>query len=92
MARILVTGSADGLGKLAAQRLIKEGHQVVLHARSDQRAKDALAASPGAETCLVGDLASVEATKKVATDANKLGRFDAVIHNAGTGYSSAAPE
>jgi NAD(P)-dependent dehydrogenase (short-subunit alcohol dehydrogenase family) len=86
MARIFITGSADGLGRMAAQSLIAEGHQVVLHARSRARAEQALAAVPGAETTVVGDLASLEQTRGVARQVNKLGRFDAVIHNAAIGY------
>jgi len=37
MARIFITGSADGLGQLAAKELIKLGHQVVLHARNIEK-------------------------------------------------------
>lgn len=85
MTRVLITGSADGLGRLAAQMLTKQGHEVVLHARSEQRAKDAMAAVPGAQTCLVGDLSSVQDTKNLAAEINRLGRFDAIIHNAGIG-------
>ena len=33
--RILVTGSADGLGRLTADTLLAEKHDVVVHARSD---------------------------------------------------------
>jgi NAD(P)-dependent dehydrogenase (short-subunit alcohol dehydrogenase family) len=83
MARIFITGSSDGLGSLAAQALVKNGHKVVLHARNAQRAKDATAACPGAETVLIGDLSSISATKKLAEEVNKLGNFDAIIHNAG---------
>jgi NAD(P)-dependent dehydrogenase (short-subunit alcohol dehydrogenase family) len=86
MSRILVTGSADGLGQMAARLMIESGHRVVLHARSPERAAQALAALPGAETAVVGDLASIKATGGVAEQANRLGAFDAVIHNAGIGY------
>jgi NAD(P)-dependent dehydrogenase (short-subunit alcohol dehydrogenase family) len=86
MSRIFVTGSADGLGKMAAQLLVEQGHQVVLHARSKARAQDALAAVPGAETVVVGDLAAIAQTREVAERANQLGAFDAVIHNAAVGY------
>ena len=34
MARVFITGSSDGLGIAAAQSLLGEGHEVVLHARS----------------------------------------------------------
>jgi NAD(P)-dependent dehydrogenase (short-subunit alcohol dehydrogenase family) len=37
MARVLVTGSADGLGQAAAGDLVGEGHEVVVHARSAER-------------------------------------------------------
>jgi NAD(P)-dependent dehydrogenase (short-subunit alcohol dehydrogenase family) len=83
MARILITGSSDGLGLAAAQRLIAKGHSVVLHARNAERAKDATTACPGAETVVTGDLSSLSETKKMAEEINKLGAFDAIIHNAG---------
>jgi NAD(P)-dependent dehydrogenase (short-subunit alcohol dehydrogenase family) len=86
MSRIFVTGSADGLGLMAARLLIQDGHEVVLHARSNERADEALAAAPGAAIALVGDLSSIEQTRQLAADANAYGRFDAVIHNAGVGY------
>jgi NAD(P)-dependent dehydrogenase (short-subunit alcohol dehydrogenase family) len=89
MLRIFITGSADGLGRLAALRLVGEGHQVVLHARSKERVREAMAAVPGAETALVGDLASLAETKHLAEQADRSGPFDAVIHNAGLGYRAA---
>ena len=86
MAHIFITGSADGLGKMAAQLLVAEGHKVVLHARSKSRAAAALAAVPGAETVIVGDLTTIAETIQVAEQVNDFGLFDAVIHNAGIGY------
>ncbi len=83
MSRIFITGSADGLGSLAAQLLISQGHQVVLHARNEQRAKEAFAKNPKAEHVLTADLSDLEQTKKLATDVNAMGSFDAIIHNAG---------
>src|SRR5438105_86636 len=86
MARIFVTGSADGLGQMAARLMVKDGHLVVLHARNEKRAKEALAAVPGAETAVAGDLSSIAECRKIAEQVNALGAFDAVIHNAGVGY------
>ncbi|CAO2650815.1 Nn.00g091120.m01.CDS01 [Neocucurbitaria sp. VM-36] len=83
MARILITGSSDGLGSIVAQRLVANGHSVVLHARNAQRAEDANAACPGAEAVVTGDLSSISETKNMADQVNKLGTFDCVIHNAG---------
>jgi NAD(P)-dependent dehydrogenase (short-subunit alcohol dehydrogenase family) len=86
MSRIFITGSADGLGQLAAKLLVADGHQVVLHARNAARAKEAHKAVPGAETALAADLSSIKETKDLADQVNRLGVFDAVIHNAGVGY------
>ena len=86
MARIFITGSADGLGQMAAGLLVAAGHKVVLHARNAQRADDARTRTPGAEAAVIGDLSSIDATRDVASQVNQLGAFDAVIHNAGIGY------
>ena len=90
MARIFITGSADGLGQLAARNLVAAGHDVVLHGRDRDRAQQALRAVPGARTALEGDLASIAETRALALQANAAGPFDAVIHNAGVYRSSAA--
>jgi NAD(P)-dependent dehydrogenase (short-subunit alcohol dehydrogenase family) len=91
MARIFITGSADGLGQLAAKALIDLGHQVVLHARNKKRAGEALNKVPGAETVVIGDLGIMDDTIQLAEEINSLGKFDAVIHNAGV-YRASSKE
>ena len=86
MSRIFITGSADGLGQMAARLLIDAGHEVVLHGRNEARAQAALQAAPGARQALHGDLSSIEQTIALADEVNRLGRFDAIIHNAAVGY------
>lgn len=86
MARIFITGSADGLGQMAAKILLEKGHQVVLHARNDARGKEALKSNPGAETVATADLSSIHQTIDLAHQINNLGEFDAIIHNAAVGY------
>ncbi len=86
MARVFITGSSDGLGRMAAQLLVENGHTVVLHARNEARARDAKAAVPEAEAVLTGDLSSLAAMRDVAAQVNALGSFDAIIHNAAVGY------
>ena len=83
MARIFITGSADGIGLMEARLLAAQGHQVVLHGRNRQRANEALSKVPAALTAVVGDLAIIAETKSLADQVNELGPFDAVIHNAG---------
>jgi NAD(P)-dependent dehydrogenase (short-subunit alcohol dehydrogenase family) len=89
MARIFITGSADGLGLLAAKALIDQGHHVVLHARNRERGEETKRKIPEAETVLTADLSDIEETKRLATEVNNLGAFDAVIHNAGVYQVSA---
>ena len=86
MARIFITGSADGLGRMAAELLIEQGHTVVLHARSQARADETKRNVPEAEAVVIGDLSTIAETRKVAEQVNALGTFDAVIHNAAVGY------
>jgi NAD(P)-dependent dehydrogenase (short-subunit alcohol dehydrogenase family) len=86
VARVFITGSSDGLGLMAARLLIEQGHEVVLHGRNEGRSRDALAAAPGARGVVSGNLATIAGARTVADEVNKLGRFDAVIHNAGVGY------
>ena len=64
--RVFITGSADGLGRMAAQLLVEQGHTPVLHARNEQRGREAMTAAPGAETVVIGDLSRVAQMKEVA--------------------------
>jgi NAD(P)-dependent dehydrogenase (short-subunit alcohol dehydrogenase family) len=65
MARVLDTGSADGLGLMAAVILVGQGHAVTLHARNDSRAGDARTALPLAESVVVGDLTTIAGMRQV---------------------------
>ncbi|MCA9645663.1 MAG: SDR family NAD(P)-dependent oxidoreductase [Polyangiaceae bacterium] len=86
MAKVFITGSADGLGFMAGELLISEGHAVVLHARSRARAGDVRQELPGAEAVVVGNVSTLAAMRDVAAQVNRLGPFDAVIHNVAVGY------
>ncbi|MFE9438441.1 SDR family NAD(P)-dependent oxidoreductase [Streptomyces sp. NPDC006602] len=83
VSRILVTGSADGLGRAAAASLLSAGHDVVVHARNRERAAglDALVAR-GAHL-VVGDFTDRDAVRRIAAELNDAKPLDAVIHNAG---------
>lgn len=83
MRRIFITGSTDGLGRAAARTLMDEGHEVVLHARSSQRASALADLAPRAAGVVIGDLGSAVETRAIADQVNKIGRMHAVIHNAG---------
>jgi NAD(P)-dependent dehydrogenase (short-subunit alcohol dehydrogenase family) len=85
MARVFITGSADGLGRAAAETLLGEGHQVVVHARSAERLARVGALVDRGASAVVGDLADLDQTRAVADQVNRLGPLDAAIHNAGVG-------
>src|SRR5262249_2014338 len=75
--------STDGLGRAAAGALLGEGHDVVLHARTRERAAAVSDLAPGAAGVVIGDLSSAAQTRELAEQVNGIGRMDAVIHNAG---------
>lgn len=83
MSRVFITGSTDGLGYAAARTLMQEGHQVVLHARSRDRATALADLEPQSAGVVIGDLASSAETHQLARQVNAIGHMDAVIHNAG---------
>lgn len=83
MATIFITGSTDGLGYAAAQSLMNDGHDVVLHARSPARVSALRDISRHARGIVIGDLSSASETRSVADQVNAIGRMDAVIYNAG---------
>ncbi|MDA0184018.1 SDR family NAD(P)-dependent oxidoreductase [Solirubrobacter phytolaccae] len=83
MARVFITGSADGLGRAAAETLLDDGHELVVHARSTARLRAVDDLIGRGAAAVAGDLADLEQTRHVAEQVNTLGRLDAVIHNAG---------
>jgi NAD(P)-dependent dehydrogenase (short-subunit alcohol dehydrogenase family) len=86
MARIFITGSSEGLGLMAGQLLVEQGHRVVLHARNSNRKEDARNALPKVEAVVEGDVSTLAGARSVADQVNRFGEFDAVIHNVGVGY------
>jgi NAD(P)-dependent dehydrogenase (short-subunit alcohol dehydrogenase family) len=83
MARVFITGSANGLGRATAQTLLEHGHQVVVHARNRDRLTAVRDLQDRGAAAVVGDVSDLEETRGVASQVNRLGRMDAVIHNAG---------
>src|SRR5689334_17681289 len=60
-----------------------EGHDVVLHVRTRERAAALSDLAPDAAGFVIGDLASAAETRDLADQVNQVGRMDAIIHNAG---------
>lgn len=89
MKTILVTGSTDGIGLETALELARQGHEVVLHGRSDERirrARDIIQhVAPGAVLHTAqADLANLDAVSLMAKRlATRLPKLDVLINNAG---------
>jgi NAD(P)-dependent dehydrogenase (short-subunit alcohol dehydrogenase family) len=83
MAIVFITGSTDGLGRAAAQSLLDDGHQVVLHARSTGRAATIAELASRSAGIVIGDLRSAAEVRSIADQVNAMGRMDAIIRNAG---------
>jgi short-subunit dehydrogenase len=80
MATHLLTGAGSGIGAVLADRLLERGDDLLLVARSPQRAHDLRSDVPGA-TVLVADLADPTAVEALASDLPD--RLDSVVHAAG---------
>jgi NAD(P)-dependent dehydrogenase (short-subunit alcohol dehydrogenase family) len=83
VARVLITGSTQGLGRAAAETLLADGHRVVVHARDDARRRALRGLLARGADAVVGDLADPGQTRALAEQVDRLGRLDAIIHNAG---------
>jgi NAD(P)-dependent dehydrogenase (short-subunit alcohol dehydrogenase family) len=83
MTRVLITGSADGLGRAAARTLLADGHDVIVHARNAQRAKSLDDLTGQGAEIVVGDLSSIPDVRQIAAQLDAAEPVDAVIHNAG---------
>jgi NAD(P)-dependent dehydrogenase (short-subunit alcohol dehydrogenase family) len=83
VSRILVTGSADGLGRLAADTLLTQGHEVVVHARNASRAATLRPLVDRGAQLVTADFADRDAVRDTAGQLADAAPLDAVIHNAG---------
>lgn len=86
---ILITGSTDGIGKLAAIKLGKEGHVIFLHGRNATKLSAVITEIKELSKNenikgFVADFSDMEAVKKMAQQINKeLPKIDVLINNAG---------
>ncbi|MGP4717631.1 SDR family NAD(P)-dependent oxidoreductase [Psychrobacter sp. T6-6] len=95
---ILITGSTDGIGKLAALKLAEAGHHVYLHGRDADKLASVIAEVQAVATGdaiehidgFVADFSDLTEVLKMAADVNeKLPKLDVLINNAGI-YTTAS--
>src|SRR5262245_56534471 len=94
----LVTGSTSGIGCGIAEHFASLGARVVIHGRSEPRARDVadrLSRAGREAAFVVGDLAEVEACRRVVSFAvERFGGVDVLVNNAAStarGYLEDAP-
>jgi NAD(P)-dependent dehydrogenase (short-subunit alcohol dehydrogenase family) len=91
-ATILITGSTDGVGRLVATRLASAGARILLHGRSDEKARDVIAdihrEAPNAQVEFHrADFASLAEVRRLANEISHE-RLDVLINNAGIGFGA----
>lgn len=93
---IFITGSTDGIGKLAAIKLATEGHNIYVHGRNKDKLDAAILeikkiANNKNIHGFVADLSDLNAVKQMSIDIkSKLTYIDVLINNAGVFKSSIA--
>ena len=92
--QILITGATNGIGLAAAEALAAQGAKLAIVARSESRARDAvarIAAAGGRATVdvLIADLASQASVRALAAEAlGRYPRLDILINNAGAMFTT----
>lgn len=86
---ILITGSTDGIGKEAAQKLAKDGHQIIVHGRNKEKVEatvETLIDETNNQDILacVADLSELSAVDQLCQELQDIvPRLDILINNAG---------
>lgn len=89
MKTILVTGSTDGIGKLTAIKLAKDGHQVLIHGRNIKKLEETISEVKSISNNhnihgFVSDLSKFDSIKKMINEiADRYSNIDVLINNAG---------
>jgi len=95
MKTALITGATDGVGRVVAKRLAKEGWRVLAHGRSAERGQSLVKEIEGAggkASFLKADLASLAEVRTLAEAVKKeTGQLQLLINNAGIGSAGDKP-
>ena len=91
----LVTGATDGVGRVVARELAKQGWRVLVHGRDRGRGEalvQEIEKAGGNATFLAADLASLAEVRRLADEVRQqTDRLDLLINNAGIGTAGNAP-
>ncbi|MGX5690288.1 SDR family NAD(P)-dependent oxidoreductase [Arcticibacter tournemirensis] len=90
---ILITGATDGIGKITATTLAKQGHTMIIHGRNRSKAAtvcEQIKADTGNKNVnyVLADLLSMADIKRMVADLKtKYDRLDILINNAGAFFN-----
>ena len=91
----LVTGATDGVGRVVAAALGKDGWRVLVHGRDRKRGEalvQEISQASGSASFLQADLASLAEVRRLAAEVRKTtDRLELLINNAGIGTASDSP-
>lgn len=83
---VFITGASSGIGKAAAEHVLKAGHTVFATARSEAALKALARSNPQAFNYAVADVTDVDAMKAAFLKClESFGRIDVLVNNAGMG-------
>ena len=83
MATVCISGATDGIGLATAQVLLRAGHRVLVHARSEARGRPVLDRLAGDAALVTGDLARLAEVRTLAVQVAEHGPLDVLVQNAG---------
>ena len=89
----MITGSTDGIGKITATALAKQGHTLIIHGRNQEKAervRQEIIAETGNHDIdvLIADLLSLTDVKRAAEELkSNYSRLDVLINNAGAFFN-----
>ncbi len=78
----LVTGSSKGIGKAAADLLLREGAEVIIHGRTAETVEHAKRDMPSAHA-VHGDLRDRQAVERIVNEVKDIGTVQILVNNAG---------
>ena len=81
---VLITGGSKGIGFVSAEKLLKDGKNVIITGRHEKQLEEAVRKLSGHVKYKVWDVGDIENVKTYFAEAVKLfGKIDVVINNAG---------
>ena len=90
VATICITGSTDGIGRVAARTLLEQGYRVLVHARDEARGRPVVDALPGDVDLVLGDLASLAQVRALG-ERLRAEPLHVLAHNAGVWVRDGTP-